>query len=103
MSTSLESPIITAVNDPRLTEHKRLNSGMWQRARDMLRESEVFTDLDETSQRNAVDRAWAIAETEPLSYAVTRVLLMIERQAPPDLSDVPTADLLAEVARRIDR
>lgn len=98
-----DQPVIGPVNDPRLTEQKRRTSPLYAKARHLLGESEAFADLDETSQRNAVDRAWAIAETEPLSYAVTRVLLMIERQAPPDLSDVPTADLLAEVARRIDR
>lgn len=103
MSTSLESPIISRVNDPRLTEAKRRDSAMWLRARDMLREVDVFQDLDETSQRNAVDRAWVIAESEPLAYAVGRVIQMIERQIPPDLSDVPTETLLAEIARRIDR
>lgn len=94
---------LRSVTDPRLTPEKRAESRYWLRARDMLRESPLFQNLAVEEQDQAVDRAWQIAEHHPISYAVTQVLLDLHTDQPPDLSDVSTAALLAEIARRIDR
>lgn len=87
--------------DARLTPQKRAESPWWQSLSTMLHEHDVFRALSATAKVEAVDRAWVLAEDMSILDAADHVLDMLRPR--PDLSDVPTADLLAEVARRIDR